>query len=94
MPATYLPPSARMRQIKAETFNRKSADPVPPGTPAAEVPVAEAAPVVIEVPKAVEKPEFSANMRKADLLKIALDFKLAVTEENTKAEILAALESV
>jgi len=47
-------------------------------------------PEVVAVPSLV----WDASMRKGDLLKIAQDAGLSVTETNTKAQIIAALQTL
>ena len=57
-------------------------------------PVAAVSPSSVEAAtvEAAETPAWSASMKKADLLAIALGKNLPVTAASTKAEILAALE--
>lgn len=52
-------------------------------------PVAAVSPSSVE---AAETPAWSASMKKAELLAVALGKNLPVTAASTKAEILAALE--
>lgn len=60
-------------------------------TPAPESPVVEAAPAA-PAPEVAAEPKWNATMKKADLLKIAQDLGLDVTEADTKAAILTALD--
>lgn len=58
-------------------------------TPVVEEPVAE---VIVSTPEpADEEPAWKPAWRKADLLALAIEHGLDVTEENTKAEIVEAL---
>ncbi len=55
----------------------------------------EAVPVAATIVEtAGETPAWSASMKKAELLSIALGMGLPVTKASTKAEILAALDGI
>jgi len=89
--ATYLPPSARMRQIKdaarasLEVASKKAPAPVAEAVAAPE-PVAEAPTPVPETP------QYDASMKKADLLAIAEKAGVEVPDSATKAQIIALLD--
>ena len=70
---------------------------VEPAPVVTEPPPVVVEPVVVESvvePKPVAAPKWDAAMKKADLLLIAQGFGLAVTDMDTKADIIAALRTV
>ncbi len=81
---SYKPPAANMRRIKAEAREAQSI------AEAASIPEPE---VPAQEPEAPLIPEYHSKMKKADLLAVAATLSLLVSEENTKAEILAALDA-
>lgn len=99
----YLPPSARMRQIKAKApvalpleeqpeVEAAEEEPKVAAKPKAAVPKPKPVEAKKPEPVAVEKPEYSDKTLKRELLELAEDAELDVLEDNTKAEILAALD--
>jgi len=65
--------------------------------PVVEIPVVEevdTAEVEVVPPAEESAPEWNQGMRKAELLAVAEGLGLAVTDDNTKAEIIAALRAV
>lgn len=94
--------SQRPRRKMAPPPNSMQAhhtEPVAPVAPVLAAPVVEApAPVVaapVEAAPVVEasaEPKWNSTMKKAELLQIAHELGLAVTEADTKAAILTALD--
>jgi hypothetical protein len=103
--STYLPPSARMRQIKdaaranlAAASARAAASVVEPPASVAEpvvvapVPTPDPEPEPVAEPKK-EKPGYSISLKKADLLALAGEADVEIPENATKAQIVALLDN-